>query len=315
MILALQDAAISVTIFERLFSFILWTCVASFIAIVVGKIFFLIRFHRRKRPEHLTPYLTGHTALEMSVAVLLLIWVMVIFYWGWVDYKILKTPPADSLEINIVARQWAWEMQYKQGKILTNELVVPKDKPVKLIMTSQDVLHSFYIPTFRLKQDVNPNTYTSLWFQATEAGEYPIYCAEYCGTAHSGMLGKVRVLEQEDYDDWLLGYADENANKKPNAEKSLADQGHEIFVAKGCQACHSVDGSASVGPTLAKVFGQEVVLAGESKVKVDENYIRQSLMEPSAKLVKGFPPVMPTFKGQLNEQELNALMEYIKSLK
>lgn len=307
---------------DALFDFILWTSVVSFLMIVLGKLLFLIRFHRRRIPEQKSLYITGHTATELSVAGVLLIWVMVIFYWGWIDYKKLRTAPADAMEINVLGKQWLWEMQYPNGRRLTNELVVPKGKPVKLIMTSADVLHSFFVPDFRVKQDVIPNTYTSLWFEATETGEHPVYCAEYCGTAHSNMLAKVRVLEPEEFERWqlagFLGEAEAAAPGEapaPAAPKSLADLGKEVFFAKGCQACHTTDGSKGLGPTHKGIFGTTEELEGGGTAVVDENYIRESLMEPAKKVVKGFQPIMPTFQGQLTDEEINALIGFIKSLK
>lgn len=302
---------------DALFDFILWTSVASFLIIVLGKLFFLIRFRRKKVPERESLYLTGHTATEVSVSVILLIWVMVIFYWGWTGYKRLRTAPAGAMEINVIGKQWLWEIQYADGRRLTNELVVPKGKPVKLIMTSKDVLHSFFVPDFRVKQDVIPNTYTSLWFEATETGEHPIYCAEYCGAAHSGMLGTVRVLEPQEFERWqLAGFLGEAAAEGEEAKppKNLAEKGREIFMAKGCQACHTTDGSKGLGPTQKGVFGKTEELEGGGAVTVDENYIRESLMEPAKKVVKGFQPIMPTFQGQLTDEEINALIGFIKSL-
>lgn len=294
---------------DDLFDFILITSLISFVIIVFGKLFFLIRFWRKKRPEHLTPYIHGHTVTELSVAGVLTVWVMVIFYWGWVEYKKLRVAPAGAMEIQVIGKQWLWEIQYPDGRRLTNELVVPKGRPVKLIMTSRDVIHSFFVPNFRVKQDVLPNTYTSLWFEATEVGDHPIFCAEYCGTAHSGMTGKVRVLEPEEFEAWQFSeYIKEET-------KDLFQMGKELFSAKGCQACHSVDGTKGVGPSQKGIFGTEEELQDRTKVKVDENYIRESLMEPNKKVVKGFQPVMPTFQGQLKEEEINALIAYIKSLK
>lgn len=305
----LPQASTMAPMVDQLFDFILITSLISFCIIVFGKLLFLIRFWRKKKAEHLTPYITGHTATEVSVAVLLTIWVMVIFYFGWEGYKKLRAAPSDAMEVNVTGKQWLWEMQYLDGRRLTNELVVPKGKPVKLIMTSKDVLHSFFIPHFRVKQDVIPNTYTSLWFEATQVGEFPVYCAEYCGTAHSKMLAKVRVLEPEDFEAWQV-------DALPLAvAKDLAQWGQEIFAGKGCPACHSVDGTPGVGPSQKGVFGGEEELADGTKMIVDENYIRESLMEPNKKVVKGFQPIMPTFQGQLSEEEINALIAFIKSLK
>ena len=297
---------------DRLFDFVLWSSIVSFLIIVFGKLFFLVRFRRKKVPEQESTYITGHTKTELSVAGLLTVLVMVIFYWGWGDYKKLRQAPKNSLEINIVAKQWLWEVHYNNGKVLTNELVVPKGRPVKLIMTSRDVIHSFYVPNFRVKQDVIPNTFTSLWFEATQAGEHQIFCAEYCGTAHSGMLAKVRVLEPADFEAWEVGL--EKGRASEGAE-SMTDVGKKLFSAKGCAACHTVDGKPGLGPSHWKVFGRNEEMASGEKIVIDENYMRESMMEPNKKLVKGFPPIMPTFQGQLNEEEINALIAYLKSLR
>lgn len=301
---------------DTLFDFILWTSVVSFVIIVLGKLIFLIHFRRRRVPEQESLYITGHTATEVSVALILLVWVMVIFYWGWIGYQKLRVAPAGAMEINVMAKQWLWEIQYPDGRRLTNELVVPKGKPVKLIMTSKDVLHSFFVPNFRVKQDIVPNTYTSLWFEAIETGEHPVYCAEYCGVAHSGMLAKVRVLEPEEFERWQLArfLGEARAAEGEEKRKSLAEAGREVFFAKGCQACHTTDGSKGLGPTHKGIFGATEQLEGGGTAAVDENYIRESLMEPSKKVVKGFQPIMPTFQGQLNDEEINALIGFIKSL-
>ena len=316
---------------DRLFDFILWFSIISFLIIVVGMVFFLFKYWRKKIPEDKSAYITGHTKTEMSVAFFLLVVVMVIFYWGWIDYKAMKTAPEDALEINVIARQWLWQFQYADGKMLTNELVVPKDKPVSLIMTSQDVLHSFYVPDFRIKQDVLPKMYTNVWFVANKTGPYQVFCAEYCGTSHSQMLAKVKVLEPDDFEQWqMTGELPEGMETKvAPAEASaavsgaaastqgepLAEKGKTLFSNKGCTACHSVTGAAGVGPTLKGLFGHPVELVDGQKVNVDENYIRQSITEPQSNMVKGFQPIMPTFKGQLSEEEINALISFIKSLK
>ncbi|MDO8527820.1 MAG: cytochrome c oxidase subunit II [Deltaproteobacteria bacterium] len=309
---------------DKLFDFVLWISIISFAIIVLGALYFLIFYRRNKIPENMSLYITGHTKLESGVALLLTVIVMVIFWWGWVDYKEMKRAPSDSLEINVIAKQWLWQFQYADGRLLTNELVVPKGKPVKLIMTSEDVLHSFFAPTFRVKQDIIPNTYTSLWFTATVVGDQPIYCAEYCGTAHSGMLGIIRVLEPDDFEAWQMAPLASQTPPTPSGTilngdaapviQNLAEQGKVFYVTKGCSACHSVDGGTLVGPSFKNLFGRDVELADGKKMSADENYIRESIMEPQKKLVKGFPSVMPTFKGQLSDTDVNSIIAFIKSL-
>lgn len=299
---------------DTLYRFIFWASSLSFGIIVSGMIFFIFRYRRRSLdPDKKTPYITGHLPTEFSVAGVLLILVMAIFLWGWIDYRKIIRSPDDTLEINVVGKQWLWDIWYTNGRQLTNELVVPKDRPVKLLMSSQDVIHSFFIPAFRLKQDVLPGRYTTLWFQATEAGEHQVLCAEYCGTAHSQMLAKVKVLEPSEFESWQAAWKPAEAGK-PKAGVSLLDLGQELFTKKGCNACHTVTDQKLIGPGMKGIFGRTSELADGTKAKADENYIRESLMDPQTKLVKGYPPVMPTFRGTLTDDEVNALVVYLKSL-
>lgn len=299
---------------DTLYRFIFWAASLSFGIIVSGMVFFVFRYRRRSPDfDKKTPYITGHLPTEFSVAGVLLILVMAIFLWGWIDYRKIIRSPDDTLEINVVGKQWLWDIWYTNGRQLTNELVVPKDRPVKLLMSSQDVIHSFFIPAFRLKQDVLPGRYTTLWFQATEAGEHQVLCAEYCGTAHSQMLAKVKVLDPSEFESWQAAWQPVEA-QKPKAGVSLLDLGQELFTKKGCNACHTVTDQKLIGPGMKGIFGRTSELADGTKVKVDENYIRESLMDPQTKLVKGYPPVMPTFRGTLTDDEVNALVVYLKSL-
>ncbi len=232
----------------------------------------------------------------------------------------------NEYEINILARQWSWEMQYANGKILANTLYVPKGKDIKLIMTSKDVLHSFFVPAFRIKQDVVPGLFTTLRFRPTRIGEYIIYCAEYCGTSHSMMLGKVHVLEPENFRRWEQNlYApktSENsktpttaAKTKPPNVLTIAQRGAILYKTKTCNVCHSINGSRLVGPTFKGAFNRITELSNGKKVTVDENYIRRSLMDPMKEVVKGYPASMPTFRGTLTDEEVNELIAYIKTLK
>jgi cytochrome c oxidase subunit 2 len=255
---------------------------------------------------------------------------MVIFGWGYSVYLSMTQAPTDAYEVRVIAKQWLWQFQYDNGRTTIGELYVPMNRPVKLIMTSEDVLHSFFVPNFRVKQDVVPGMYTSVWFEAKMPGKHQIFCTEYCGTSHSGMLGQVIALDDKQWTDWnagkKLGAIPVAGRELTEAEKAavanggknvlpLAEQGKALFESKGCLACHSPDGSPKVGPTLKGVFGSKVELADGSTVTADENFIRESIEKPQAKVVKGFQPVMPTFQGLLSETELNALIAYIKSLK
>ncbi|MBI2346048.1 MAG: cytochrome c oxidase subunit II [Deltaproteobacteria bacterium] len=298
-----------------------WFSAVSLGAITIGIVVFSHIYARKKKGER-TAYIEGHTPTEVGVSIGLFVAVMAIFYWGWIGYKEMRTMPTDALEINVVGRQWQWEFQYANGRKLTNEFTIPLGKKVKLLMTSADVIHSLFIPNFRVKQDVLPNMYTALWFEPTMAGVHDLFCAEYCGTAHSKMLAKVTVMPPEEYERWQLDWelaalkeATEEKAKPKEASAAPAEQGKQLFTAKGCPACHTVDGNKGVGPTLAQVFGRQEEMQDGMTVTVDENYIRESLTEPQAKVVKGFQPIMPTYKGQLKDEEFTALIEYLKGLK
>ncbi len=295
--------------------FYLPVSVVTFVGVIVAAIYFTHRY-KRKRDGEQTPHISHNFMVEFLSIFLVSIAVAVLFVWGWKDYKYSITPKQGAVEINIIGKQWSWVMQYADGRTFTNELFVPAGKPVKLIMTSQDVLHSFYVPAFRTKQDTIPGQYTTLSFDATKPGEYDIFCAEFCGSAHSGMIGKIHVLNETDWKAFEAGTYKKPADKAAGAGTvSLADQGAKLFRTKTCNSCHSVDGMRLVGPSMKGVFGSERELADGSKVVADEAYIRESISEPMKKVVKGFPPAMPTFKGMLSEEEIGQIIAYIKSLK
>jgi len=227
---------------------------------------------------------------------------MVIFAWGAVVYFKGRTPPSDSTEVYVVAKQWMWKLEHAEGQREINELHVPVGRDVKLIMTSQDVIHSFFVPAFRMKQDVLPGRYTVAWFRATKAGTYHLFCAEYCGTQHSGMIGSIVVLEPAQYEAWMSG----------GTGGPLSATGEKIFAELGCVTCHRSD-SQGRGPNLQGLFGKPVQLEDGRMITADENYVRESILDPGAKVVKGFKPVMPTFQGLVSEEQLNALVAYVKS--
>lgn len=286
--------------------------VISFIASVIligGMIYFAVKY-KRKSANDKTAYISHNTTLEFIWSFIPLVIFMAMFAWGWLLYHQMREMPKDALEIHIVGKQWAWEAQYKSGVKTGNLVVAPVNTDVKLIMSSNDVIHSFYVPSLRIKQDVVPGRYTALWFNANKMGEFHIFCAEYCGTSHSGMIATLKVVSQEEYDRWL-----EEESKVGSLP--LAKRGEKLFQVKACASCHSVaDAVTKVGPSLWKKFGAQEELADGSKITVDENYLRESVMTPNAKIVKSFPQnVMPTFQGQLSEIEVSALIEYIKGLK
>lgn len=291
---------------NNLYSFILWASFVSCVILIGGMIYFVLKYKRRTNNDK-TPYISHNTFLEFLWSFIPLVFFLAFFAWGWWIYHQMRAMPDNATEVHVFGRQWSWEFVYKSGKTTGNEFVVPVNKPVKLIMTSKDVIHSFYIPSMRIKQDVVPGRYTALTFVAEKLGDYQVFCTEYCGTSHSAMLAKMKVVSQEDYEKWI----------QENEEGlTLVQKGEKYSKDKGCVACHSMDGSPKVGPTWKGLFGTEREFADGSKARADENYLRESILNPNVKVVKGFNPgVMPTFQGQLSEEQVNAIIEYMKSLK
>jgi len=276
----------------------LFVSVAIFTMICI----FALRYRQRKGRE--AEQVEGSTILELTWSAIPLAIFLFIFAWGAVVYFKERTPPRGATQIYVVAKQWMWKLQHEEGQREINELHVPVGRDVEMIMTSQDVIHSFYVPAFRIKQDVLPGRYTTLWFHATRSGTYHLFCAEYCGTQHSGMIGQVVVLEPAQYEAWLSGGL---------ASGSLASNGQNIFQQLGCVTCHRSD-TQGRGPNLVGLFGKRVQLEDGRTVIADENYVRESILNPSAKIVSGFKPIMPSWQGQVNEEQLNQLVAYIKSL-
>jgi cytochrome c oxidase subunit 2 len=279
---------------------------------------FAIRFRRRPGDDIPQP-IHGSTPLELVWTIIPFGLGMVIFVWGAWVYFAMSRPPDNAHEVFVVGKQWMWKLQHLEGRREINELHVPIGQAVKLTMTSEDVIHSFYVPAFRMKADVVPGRYTTTWFQPTRVGEYHLFCAEYCGTQHSGMIGRVVVMEPGEYQVWLsekaaapsLGSA--GGGVQP-ASVSPAAAGEALFRAKGCVSCHQQQAGA-LGPSLIGLFGSRVKLQDGSEVTADDAYVRESILHPTAKVVAGFQPVMPTFQGQLDEEQVLQLIQYIKSLK
>jgi len=286
---------------DALFIFLLIVTGMMTVLVFGAIIYFAARYHRR--PGVLAEQIEGSTPLELTWSIIPLGVFMVIFLWGAVVYFQERTPPRDATEVYVVAKQWMWKLEHAEGQREINELHVPVGQDVKLIMTSQDVIHSFYVPAFRIKQDVLPGRYTVEWFHPTKAGTYHLFCAEYCGTQHSGMIGSIVVMEPAQYEAWMSG----------GSSGPLSVAGEKIFAELGCATCHRMD-TQGRGPNLLGVFGKPVQLEDGRTVIADENYIRESILDPGAKVVQGFKPVMPTFQGLVSEEQLNALVAYVKSL-
>jgi cytochrome c oxidase subunit 2 len=279
--------------------------VSVFFTVLIFTAIFVFAVRYRRRSEHELPRVV-HTglALEIVWSVIPFGLTMVMFTWGASILFKESRPPDNAMQIYVVGKQWMWKVQHMEGRREINELHVPVGRPVKLTMTSEDVIHSFYMPAFRIKMDVVPGRYGELWFEPTKAGTYHLFCAEYCGTKHSGMIGWVYAMEPQDYQAWLSGGAPEG---------SLASNGAKLFQDLACGNCHYADGHGRC-PTLVGLFGAPVRLAEGGTVKADEAYIRESILNPNAKVVAGFQPIMPTFQGLVTEEGLLQLIEYIKSM-
>jgi cytochrome c oxidase subunit 2 len=286
---------------DALFIFLLIVSGLMTLLIFVCVVYFAARY--RYRPGVLAEQIEGSTPLELTWSIIPLFVFGVIFFWGAVVFFKERTPPADATEVYVVAKQWMWKLEHAEGQREINELHVPVGRDVKMIMTSQDVIHSFFIPAFRIKQDVLPGRYTVAWFRATKPGTYHLFCAEYCGTQHSGMIGSIVVQEPAQYEAWVNG----------GSTGPLSASGEKVFAELGCVTCHRNDGQGR-GPNLQGLFGKPVLLEGGRTVTADENYIRESILDPGAKIVNGYKPVMPTFQGLVSEEQLNALVAYVKSL-
>ncbi|HTV64733.1 MAG TPA: cytochrome c oxidase subunit II [Bryocella sp.] len=286
---------------DALFIFLVIISGLMTLLIFTAVIYFAARYrHQRGVPAE---QIEGSTPLEITWSIIPLAVFMVIFAWGAVVYFKSRTPPRDATEVYVVAKQWMWKMEHAEGQREINELHVPVGRDVKLIMTSQDVIHSFFVPAFRMKQDVLPGRYTVAWFRATQPGTYHLFCSQYCGTQHSGMIGSIVVMEPAQYEAWMSG----------GSTGPLSATGEKLFAELGCSTCHRTD-TQGRGPNLQGVFGKPVLLQDGRTVTADENYIRESILDPGAKIVNGFKPVMPTFQGLVSEEQLNALVAYVKSL-
>jgi cytochrome c oxidase subunit 2 len=286
---------------DALFIFLL--IVTGMMTLLVFSCLLCFAARYRYRPNVRAEQIEGSTPLELTWSIIPLGVFLVIFAWGAVVYFKERTPPRDSTEVYVVAKQWMWKLEHAEGQREINELHVPVGRDVKLIMTSQDVIHSFFVPAFRIKQDVVPGRYTTTWFRATKPGTYHLFCAEYCGTQHSGMIGSVVVLEPAQYETWMSG----------GSTGPLSATGEKVFAELGCATCHRSDAQGR-GPNLQGLFGKPVRLQDGRTLVADENYIRESILDPGAKIVNGYKPVMPTFQGLLSEEQLNALVAYLKSL-
>ncbi|HJZ80583.1 MAG TPA: cytochrome c oxidase subunit II [Pyrinomonadaceae bacterium] len=266
-------------------------------------IFFVIRY-RRRNPFEIPRPIEGSTRLETLWSVIPLLIAMTIFFWGAKVYFVEYRPAKNAIDVYVVGKQWMWKFQHATGQREINELHVPVGRKIKLIMATEDVIHDVFVPAFRIKADVVPGKYTTEWFEATRPGRYHFFCAEYCGMNHSGMGGYVVVMEPAEYENWLSGNA---------GQASPAAAGRALYESLGCVSCHGANAEGGRGPGLIGVYGSKVALSSGS-VNADESYLRESILNPQAKIVTGFGPIMPSFQGQVSEEQLLQVVAYIKSL-
>jgi len=268
-------------------------------ALVLG---FSLRYRRERNP--VATQVEGSTLLEATWTIIPLALFLVCFVWGALLYFRIYNPPANSMNIYIVGKQWMWKAEHPGGQHEINSLHVPTGRPVQLTMISQDVFHSYSIPEFRVKREVIPGRYTTVWFNATDPGTYHLFCTQYCGTAHSAMIGDVVAMTPEDYEKWA---------QQSTSGMSLAQNGERLFASMGCNACHNGTAAAR-GPNLAGVFGSKLTLTSGSEVLVNEAYLRDAILNPSQHVTQGFAPIMPTYQGQISEDGLIDIVEYLKTL-
>jgi cytochrome c oxidase subunit 2 len=288
---------------DALYFFILAVCSFFALAVAVLVIYFGLRYHKTHDGE-IGARIEGNLPLEVVWSVIPTVIAMVMFGWGASVYYHLRRPPGEAMHIYAVGKQWMWKFQHLEGQREINELHVPAGRPIRITISSEDVLHSLYFPAFRTKMDAIPGRYTELWFEANTPGKYHIFCTEYCGTNHSGMVGSVTVLEPSQYQAWLQG---------GGLEGTLAQRGARVFNDQACVTCH-LDSGQGRGPSLKDIVGTTVELQNGATALVDDAYLRESILNSQAKVLKGYQPLMPTFQGLISEENLVALIEHVKSL-
>ncbi|HXY55341.1 MAG TPA: cytochrome c oxidase subunit II [Nitrospirota bacterium] len=308
---------------DKVFFFILGISVTFLFLNTAVMIYFVIRYSRKRNPN--PEDVRENLPIEILWTVIPTILVLAIFFVGWKGFQYMRTVPPDAMPVKVTARQWSWLFEYENGKQYS-VLRVPVRKPVKLLITSADVLHSLYIPAYRIKEDCVPGMQTYLWFLPDELGSYDLFCTEYCGMGHSAMITKVEVLTEKDFDAWYKG---EEVKLPRTAPMAKAEQpaatgvmappdGAKLFQVKGCVACHTTDGTPKIGPTFKGLLGKKEIVIRDGKereITVDEAFIKQTLMHPELDRVKGFPPMMPSQQGLLTDKEMDEIIEFIKSLK
>jgi len=298
------SASTVATEMDALYFFIVAVCTFFAVLVTLLVVYFTLRY-KRTHPDEVGADIHGSLVLELTWTFIPFVLAMVMFGWGAKVFFDLARPPRDAMEIFVVGKQWMWKVQHPDGTREINQLHVPIGRPVRITLGSEDVLHDFSLPAFRVKMDAVPGRLTTLWFEATKPGTYHMFCAEFCGTKHSGMIGEVIVMEPHDYQAWLAG---------GRTTGTPVENGQRLFTDLVCITCHKED-STGRGPSLLGVFGSAVELTDGRTVVADENYLRESIMNAQAKVVKGYQPVMPAFQGQVSEENLLQLIAYIRTLK
>lgn len=297
---------------DYLYWFLIISCGILFLLLIVPLAIISVRY-RRKTPNQRALSQKDHNFwLESLWTFVPFIYLTVLFVWGFWQYMDMFVAPHDAKELRVIGQKWQWSIDYPTEEIsvagVGASVVVPVDTPIKLVMSSQDVIHSFFIPNLRVKQDVVPGRYSTLWFKADKVGEYPVLCAEYCGDLHSQMLAKLVVVPWADYQTWV------DSQKAANQDIPLPELGKKLYEKLGCIACHSLDGTVRIGPSFKGIYGKMETFTDGSQGKIDDNYIKTKLLNPQQHVAKGFAPVMPTFQGRVSERDISGLIAYIKSL-
>ncbi len=298
---------------DNAFFFIIGVSVIFLLGITGTLIYFIFRYNKKRNP--VATQIHGSNTLEVVWTVIPTILVIIMFFYGWAGYSPMRKAPEDAMKITATARMWSWSFEYPNG-IKTDTLYVPLDKPVALALNSLDVIHSFYIPAFRVKEDMVPGRGNKTWFIAQKEGAYELFCTEYCGLSHSYMFTEVKVLPQKDFDAWYAMMAD--TTRKPAESGNPVADGKRLVEKNGCVACHSADGTKIVGPTFKGVYGHKVLVETDGKereVLADDEYIKRSIYDPNADVVKGFAKgVMVSYKSQLSDEDVSKIIEYLKTL-
>ena len=279
--------------------------------------------YRQRRVRQSTPIVVPSVKFELAVVVVPLFFFLAWFVQGYKDYVWYTTPPKDTMDVYVMGKKWMWKFAYPDGPNAIGTLHVPANRPVRLLLTSRDVIHSFFVPDFRIKMDVLPGRYTETWFEATKPGRYQVLCTEYCGTWHSQMWGEVVVMPPAEFDSWMVQQksglnvdrVDTGGDDGASFQGSIVEYGKRVAMAQGCLKCHSLDGDPHIGPTWLDMYMRRETLETGEVVVADEAYLTDSMIDPRAKIVKGYKPVMPTYRGKLTAPDAAALVEFIKALR